>query len=85
MPEIAADECLIKVHAIGINRADLLQRAGKYPAPAGESPILGLEVYRNLPTGKHSENVPSSVPEEPHTRAVQGQAVGLSGNDPSFV
>ena len=44
MPEIAADECLIKVHAIGINRADLLQRAGKYPAPAGESPILGLEV-----------------------------------------
>jgi putative PIG3 family NAD(P)H quinone oxidoreductase len=44
MPEIAADECLVKVHAIGINRADLLQRAGKYPAPAGESSILGLEV-----------------------------------------
>ncbi len=44
MPEIAADECLIKVHAIGVNRADLLQRAGKYPAPTGESPILGLEV-----------------------------------------
>ena len=44
MPEIAVDECLIKVHAIGINRADLLQRAGKYPAPAGESSILGLEV-----------------------------------------
>ncbi|MBU2871557.1 zinc-binding dehydrogenase [Colwellia sp. E2M01] len=44
VPEIAADECLIKVKAIGINRADLLQRAGKYPAPTGESPILGLEV-----------------------------------------
>ncbi len=44
MPEITVDECLIKVHAIGINRADLLQRAGKYPAPMGESPILGLEV-----------------------------------------
>jgi len=43
-PDIAADECLIKVHAIGVNRADLLQRAGKYPAPAGESSILGLEV-----------------------------------------
>lgn len=43
-PEIADDECLIKVHAIGINRADLLQKAGKYPAPQGESPILGLEV-----------------------------------------
>lgn len=43
-PLIAADECLIKVAAIGINRADLLQRAGKYPAPLGESEILGLEV-----------------------------------------
>jgi len=43
-PEILADECLLKVKAIGVNRADLLQRAGKYPAPAGESSILGLEV-----------------------------------------
>lgn len=43
-PEILPDECLIKVKAIGVNRADLLQRAGKYPAPVGESPILGLEV-----------------------------------------
>lgn len=44
MPEILADECLLSVKAIGVNRADLLQRAGKYPAPAGESSILGLEV-----------------------------------------
>ena len=43
-PTITNDECLIKVHALGVNRADLLQRAGKYPAPPGESPILGLEV-----------------------------------------
>jgi len=43
-PEISADECLIKVKAIGINRADILQRKGKYPAPKGESTILGLEV-----------------------------------------
>ena len=43
-PKIADDECLIKVHAIGINRADLLQKEGKYPAPKGESCILGLEV-----------------------------------------
>lgn len=43
-PTIAMDECLIKVHAIGINRADLLQKAGKYPPPKGESDILGLEV-----------------------------------------
>ncbi|WOH38292.1 NAD(P)H-quinone oxidoreductase [Thalassotalea fonticola] len=43
-PVIDIDECLLKVHAIGVNRADLLQRAGKYPPPPGESPILGLEV-----------------------------------------
>lgn len=44
LPKIADDECLVKVKAIGVNRADLLQRDGKYPAPAGESDILGLEV-----------------------------------------
>ena len=44
LPEILPDECLLKVKAIGVNRADLLQRAGKYPAPKGESSILGLEV-----------------------------------------
>lgn len=43
-PIIAEDECLLKVHSCGVNRADLLQRAGKYPPPPGESPILGLEV-----------------------------------------
>ncbi len=37
-------QCLIKVRAIGVNRADLLQRAGKYPPPPGESSIIGLEV-----------------------------------------
>jgi len=44
LPVPGDDECLIKVSAIGVNRADLLQRAGKYPAPKGESDILGLEV-----------------------------------------
>ncbi|MBA6233887.1 MULTISPECIES: NAD(P)H-quinone oxidoreductase [unclassified Colwellia] len=44
LPEVSADECLIKVKAIGVNRADILQRQGKYPAPQGESSILGLEV-----------------------------------------
>ncbi|WP_340680791.1 NAD(P)H-quinone oxidoreductase [Paraglaciecola sp.] len=44
LPVMAAGQVLVKVQAFGINRADLLQRAGKYPPPAGESPILGLEV-----------------------------------------
>ena len=37
-------EVLIKVAAAGVNRADLLQAAGKYPPPPGASAILGLEV-----------------------------------------
>lgn len=37
-------EVLIKVDAAGVNRADLLQAAGKYPPPAGASDIIGLEV-----------------------------------------
>ncbi|MET0758028.1 MAG: NAD(P)H-quinone oxidoreductase [Mycobacterium sp.] len=39
-----AGEVLIKVRAAGVNRADLLQAAGKYPPPAGASEILGMEV-----------------------------------------
>jgi putative PIG3 family NAD(P)H quinone oxidoreductase len=35
---------LIRVRAAGINRPDLLQRAGRYPPPPGASEILGLEV-----------------------------------------
>jgi putative PIG3 family NAD(P)H quinone oxidoreductase len=37
-------EVLIKVSAAGVNRADLLQAAGKYPPPPGASETLGLEV-----------------------------------------
>ena len=37
-------EVLIAVNAAGVNRADLLQAAGKYPPPPGASAILGLEV-----------------------------------------
>lgn len=43
-PTPAAGEVLIQVEAAGINRPDLLQRQGLYPAPVGASPILGLEV-----------------------------------------
>lgn len=46
VPDVAPkdDEVLIKVASAGINRADLLQAAGKYPPPPGASEILGLEV-----------------------------------------
>jgi putative PIG3 family NAD(P)H quinone oxidoreductase len=43
-PVAGAGQVLIKVYATSINRPDLVQREGKYPPPAGDSEILGLEV-----------------------------------------
>jgi len=43
-PEVKADEILIEVKAAGLNRSDIFQREGNYPAPSGVSEILGLEV-----------------------------------------
>ncbi|GAA0638728.1 NAD(P)H-quinone oxidoreductase [Halomonas beimenensis] len=37
-------EVRLRVAWAGVNRADLMQRAGHYPPPHGASPILGLEV-----------------------------------------
>jgi putative PIG3 family NAD(P)H quinone oxidoreductase len=42
-PALRDGEVLVRVRATAVNRADLLQAAGKYPPPAGESEILGLE------------------------------------------
>ncbi|GGC15691.1 oxidoreductase [Oxalicibacterium flavum] len=44
MPEPKAGELLIKVHAAGINRPDVLQRTGNYPVPKSASDLPGLEV-----------------------------------------
>jgi NADPH2:quinone reductase len=44
MPRPGPGEVLIRVAAAGVNRADLHQRQGHYPPPAGASDILGLEV-----------------------------------------
>ncbi len=43
-PVPAEGQVLVKVMATSINRPDLVQREGKYPPPAGDSEILGLEV-----------------------------------------
>ena len=43
-PIIKNDELLIKIYAVGVNRADLLQRQGKYPSPEGCPPWMGLEI-----------------------------------------
>lgn len=44
VPAPAANEILIRVAAAGVNRPDVLQRAGAYPAPKGASDLPGLEV-----------------------------------------
>ncbi len=48
IPDIGENECLLEVKAIGVNRADLLQRDGNYPAPDGESQVLGIEASGNI-------------------------------------
>ncbi|HEY7384045.1 MAG TPA: NAD(P)H-quinone oxidoreductase [Beijerinckiaceae bacterium] len=44
VPQPQAGEVLIRVEAAGVNGPDLMQRRGLYPAPAGASDLLGLEV-----------------------------------------
>ena len=44
LPEPGPGDVLIEVAAVGINRPDVLQRQGLYPAPKGASDLLGLEV-----------------------------------------
>jgi NADPH:quinone reductase len=44
VPSPGADQVLIKVAAAGVNRPDVLQRKGLYPAPKGHSDLPGLEV-----------------------------------------
>lgn len=43
-PLMQDDEVLVEIHAAGLNRADLLQRAGKYPPPPGCPEWMGLEI-----------------------------------------
>lgn len=43
-PAPAAGQLLVKVAAAGVNRPDVLQRKGLYPAPKGHSEIPGLEI-----------------------------------------
>ncbi|WP_105533407.1 NAD(P)H-quinone oxidoreductase [Solimicrobium silvestre] len=54
IPVLRAGEVLIKVHAAGINRPDVFQRKGAYPAPAGASDLPGLEVAGEVVAGELS-------------------------------
>ncbi|MFC6490580.1 NAD(P)H-quinone oxidoreductase [Nitratireductor sp. GCM10026969] len=43
-PAPGEGEVLVRVHAAGVNRPDVMQREGAYPPPPGASDILGLEI-----------------------------------------
>lgn len=44
LPSCGAGDVLIRIAAAGLNRADILQRRGRYPPPPGAPTHLGLEV-----------------------------------------
>lgn len=54
LPALKPGEVLIKVHAAGINRPDVLQRLGKYPVPPGASDLPGLEVAGEIVDGDYA-------------------------------
>lgn len=43
-PVPGPDECIVRIEAAGLNRADLMQREGDYPPPAGCPEWMGLEI-----------------------------------------
>ncbi len=44
LPSYGPHELLIKVHAAGVNRCDIIQRQGTYQVPPSNSPVLGIEI-----------------------------------------
>ena len=43
-PVLTEDDCLVKIEAAALNRADLMQREGDYPPPPGAPSWMGLEI-----------------------------------------
>ena len=56
VPAPQSGEVLVRVAAAGVNRPDLMQRAGKYPPPPGASDIPGLEI-----SGEVIDGVPAAI------------------------
>lgn len=57
MPICRQGEVLIRVHAAGVNRPDVIQRVGQYPVPPGASDLPGLEVSGEIVGGNFSSDL----------------------------
>jgi len=69
-PVPAGNQILIRVKATSVNRPDIIQRQGNYPAPPGDSEILGLEVAGIVES--IGENVSRYAPGDPVVALVGG-------------
>jgi putative PIG3 family NAD(P)H quinone oxidoreductase len=70
VPEPGPDEAVVRVHGAGLNRADLLQRAGRYPAPPGwPADVPGMEFAGEI----------AAVGANVTTRSVGDRVFGLTG------
>ena len=58
-PQLRPGDLLVRVRAAGVNRADVLQRMGRYPPPAGEPETIGLEIAGDVvePLERRGERV----------------------------
>src|SRR6266851_6866691 len=58
-PRPGPGDLLVRVRAAGVNRADLLQRMGRYPPPPGEPETIGMEIAGEVlqPTARRGEKV----------------------------
>ncbi len=70
VPEPGPDEAVVRVHGAGLNRADLLQRAGRYPAPPGwPADVPGMEFAGEI----------AAIGTNVATRSVGDRVFGLTG------
>lgn len=76
-PVPAAHQALVKVHAFGLNRMDLIQREGHYPLPPQAGPILGVEFSGTIVSFGSAENSTS-------TSSNPDQTCGLQQGDEVF-
>ena len=61
-PVAGADQVLVRVRAAALNHADLLQRAGEFPPPPGESEILGVELAGDVVARGANVTLPIGTP-----------------------